>query len=76
MDDGNNSPYSEEAWQVHEDLGSRLSVAIHFGTFQLTDEGIKDPVERLGKVILEKGEGFGKFLAPTFGKNMDAGQMK
>ncbi|KUG21509.1 outer membrane protein roma [hydrocarbon metagenome] len=66
----------EEAWQVHEDLGSRLSVAIHFGTFQLTDEGINEPVERLGKVILEKGEGFGKFLVPTFGKNMDAGQMK
>lgn len=66
----------EEAWQVHKDLESRLSVAIHFGTFQLTDEGIEDPVKRLGEVILKKGQGLGKFMVPTFGKNMDGGQVK
>jgi len=65
----------EEAWRVHEELGSRLSVAIHFGTFQLTDEGIKEPVERLGKVVSQKGKAFGKFVVPTFGKNMDVRQM-
>jgi L-ascorbate metabolism protein UlaG (beta-lactamase superfamily) len=65
----------EQAWQVHDELGSRLSVAIHFGTFQLTDEGINEPVERLGKVIMQNGKASGKFVVPTFGKSMDTMQM-
>jgi L-ascorbate metabolism protein UlaG (beta-lactamase superfamily) len=34
----------EEAVRVHRDVGARLSVAMHWGTFQLTDEGRDDPV--------------------------------
>ena len=34
----------DEAVRAHLDLGSRLSVGMHFGTFRLTDEGIDDPV--------------------------------
>jgi L-ascorbate metabolism protein UlaG (beta-lactamase superfamily) len=64
----------EEAWRVHEELGSSLSVAIHFGTFQLTDEGIKEPLERLGKVVSQSGNALGKFVVPTFGKSMDTMQ--
>jgi L-ascorbate metabolism protein UlaG (beta-lactamase superfamily) len=64
----------EEAWRVHEELGARLSVAIHFGTFQLTDEGIKEPLERLGKVVSQSGNALGKFVVPTFGKSMDTMQ--
>ncbi len=37
----------EEAVQAHLDLKSKLSIACHFGTFQLTDEGIDDPVNDL-----------------------------
>jgi L-ascorbate metabolism protein UlaG (beta-lactamase superfamily) len=33
----------DEAVQAHVDLGSALSVGMHFGTFQLTTEGIDDP---------------------------------
>jgi L-ascorbate metabolism protein UlaG (beta-lactamase superfamily) len=60
-----------EAMQVHKDLDSRLSVAIHFGTFQLTDEGIDEPVERLGKVVSQNSGASGKFVVPTFGKSVD-----
>lgn len=37
----------EEAVRAHLDLGSPLSVAMHFGCFQLTDEAIDDPVRDL-----------------------------
>lgn len=37
-----------EAVQLHRDVGARQSMAMHWGTFQLTDEGRDDPVEALG----------------------------
>ena len=36
-----------EAVQARADLGTPVAVGIHFGTFQLTDEGIEDPVRDL-----------------------------
>jgi len=43
----------EEAVQVHLDIKSRRSVAIHWGTFILTDEPLDEPPERL-KSALDK----------------------
>ena len=37
----------EEAVRAHLDLEARLSVGTHYGCFQLTDEGIDDPVRDL-----------------------------
>ena len=37
----------EEAVRAHEILGARTSIAIHHGTFQLTDEGIDTPKQKL-----------------------------
>lgn len=37
----------EDAVQAHLDLGSRQSLASHYGTFQLTNESIQDPVDAL-----------------------------
>jgi L-ascorbate metabolism protein UlaG (beta-lactamase superfamily) len=37
----------EEAVRIHLDVGSRRSIGMHFGTFQLTDEGIDDPANAL-----------------------------
>jgi L-ascorbate metabolism protein UlaG (beta-lactamase superfamily) len=37
----------EEAVRAHLDLKSRLSIAAHFGTFPLTDEGIDEPLRAL-----------------------------
>jgi L-ascorbate metabolism protein UlaG (beta-lactamase superfamily) len=44
-----------DAMQAHFDLKTKMSVGMHFGTFQLTDEGIEDPVLELEKVKKEKG---------------------
>jgi L-ascorbate metabolism protein UlaG (beta-lactamase superfamily) len=37
----------EEAVQAHLDLKSKLSIAMHFGTFKLTDEGYHEPLQDL-----------------------------
>jgi L-ascorbate metabolism protein UlaG (beta-lactamase superfamily) len=37
----------QEAVRVHGDVGARRSIAMHWGTFQLTDEGRDDPVKAL-----------------------------
>ena len=37
----------EEAVRVHRDVGARRSIAMHWGTFQLTDEAREEPVRRL-----------------------------
>lgn len=37
----------EEGLQAHRDLRARRSIAMHFGTFQLTDEAIDEPGIRL-----------------------------
>jgi L-ascorbate metabolism protein UlaG (beta-lactamase superfamily) len=36
-----------EALRAHREVGARKSVAMHWGTFQLTDEGFRDPVHAL-----------------------------
>lgn len=44
-----------EAVQAHLDLGARQSIAMHFGTFQLTPEGIDEPVRELVRALRERG---------------------
>lgn len=36
-----------EAVQIHRDVGARTSLAMHWGTWQLTDEGREEPVAAL-----------------------------
>jgi L-ascorbate metabolism protein UlaG (beta-lactamase superfamily) len=37
----------EEAVKAHETLAAKTSIAIHHGTFQLADEGLDTPKQRL-----------------------------
>lgn len=39
----------EDAVKAHMDLNSKKSIGIHFGTFQLTNEKIDDPIRDLAK---------------------------
>jgi len=43
-----------EAVLAHGDLKAKQSIAIHFGTFQLTDEGIDEPVIDLYQAMAQK----------------------
>lgn len=58
----------EEAFKAHQALGASTSMAMHFGTFALGDDGQTEPVDELGKAfgrtpgsnafwVLEQGEG-------------------
>lgn len=52
----------EEAVKAHLDLGADRSVAMHFGTFQLTDEGIDEPVNDLREALTKLQVSESKFL--------------
>ena len=58
-----------EAMRVHRDVGSRLSVAMHWGTFQLTDEAREDPVRALREA---GGEADGNFRVLGIGESITA----
>lgn len=59
-----------DAVQAHLDLHSKQSVGIHFGTFQLTDEGIDDPIHDL-KTALEQAQVDPlSFIAPQLGQTI------
>jgi L-ascorbate metabolism protein UlaG (beta-lactamase superfamily) len=60
----------EEAVQAHLDLAAARSVGMHFGTFQLTMEGIDDPVVALGRALEARGVSTGTFHAPEFGESV------
>lgn len=62
-----------EAVQAHQDLESRQSVAMHFGTFQLTDEGIDEPVQALQQSLAERGLDAERFRVLGFGETMRVG---
>jgi len=60
----------EEAVQIHLDLGARQSVAMHWGTFQLTDESREAPVEALAAALAEKGISKEAFRALSPGESL------
>lgn len=59
----------EEAVKAHLDLNSRFSIGTHFGTFQLTDEGIDDPKTALAKALDERKISRSDFIAPSPGES-------
>lgn len=65
-----------EAAQAHLDLHSRFSVGIHFGTFQLTDEGINRPLEDLQAGLEQAGLDPTRFRAPRNGTTFFYSQAK
>ncbi|MDP6179044.1 MAG: MBL fold metallo-hydrolase, partial [Desulfatiglandales bacterium] len=60
----------EEALQVHFDVRSKKSLAIHWGTFILTDEPLDEPPKRLKKVIKEKRLSNDGFLVLRHGETI------
>jgi L-ascorbate metabolism protein UlaG (beta-lactamase superfamily) len=60
----------EEAVQAHLDLDARKSVAMHFGTFQLTTEGIDEPGRALAEACRERGLSPAAFRVPQLGESI------
>ncbi len=61
---------ASEAVQAHLDLGARQSVAMHFGTFQLTPEGIDQPVRDLRVALLDRGVPAEQFRTIEVGESL------
>ena len=57
-----------EAVQAHADLNARLSIGMHFGTFQLTDEAIDAPLQALDSARHAAGLGTDMFTTLGFGE--------
>ena len=60
----------DEAVQAHLTLGSPASVAMHFGTFRLTNEGIDDPARALAESLRTRGVSPESFVVPSFGQTL------
>jgi L-ascorbate metabolism protein UlaG (beta-lactamase superfamily) len=58
-----------EAVQAHRDLEAHLSIGMHFGTFQLTAEGIDDPVTALHDARRAHGIAETAFVTLDFGES-------
>jgi L-ascorbate metabolism protein UlaG (beta-lactamase superfamily) len=63
-----------EAVQAHLDLAAHQSIAMHFGTFQLTPEGIDEPVRELAKALRERGVAAERFRVVKVGESLRLGE--
>ena len=60
----------EEAVRARADLRVRTAVAMHFGTFKLTQEGIDEPPRALAGARAAAGLGERDFVVPRFGETL------
>lgn len=59
-------PY--EAIQAHKDLRAKVSLGVHYGTFQLTAEEVDAPIQELKKAMNQNGLDEKEFITPLFGE--------
>jgi L-ascorbate metabolism protein UlaG (beta-lactamase superfamily) len=59
-----------EAVQAHVDLQASESIAMHFGTFQLTTEGIDEPLQALAQALRARNIPSSQFRALEFGESL------
>ncbi|MGH8460687.1 MAG: MBL fold metallo-hydrolase [Stenotrophobium sp.] len=58
----------DESVKIHQDIGSRQSVAMHWGTFRLTLEAMDDPPKRLAAALAREGIAQEKFWVLKHGE--------
>ena len=58
----------EETVTIHRDIGARQSVAMHWGTFVLTDEPMDEPPRRLRTALEREGLGESEFRVMQHGE--------
>ena len=59
-----------EAVQAHLDLEAAQSIGMHFGTFQLTTEGIDEPVRALDEACRAGNVAPSRFRTLDFGESI------
>jgi L-ascorbate metabolism protein UlaG (beta-lactamase superfamily) len=61
----------EEAVRIHNDIGSRKSLAIHWGTFPLTDEPLDQPLAELAAALERHRLGHADFVTLRHGATLN-----
>lgn len=56
-----------ESVLIHQDVGSKQSIAMHFGTFPLADDGPQRPINELKENLAAHGIDENQFIAPEEG---------
>jgi len=62
-----------DAVQAFHDLGAAWALGMHYGTFQLTDEGIDEPLQLLELAKEKEGLSANRFVVKGFGEAWDVG---
>jgi L-ascorbate metabolism protein UlaG (beta-lactamase superfamily) len=60
-----------QAVQAAQDLGSELTVPMHYGTFDLGDDGQQEPVEQLKRALEAAGPAAPRFWVLGFGEGRE-----
>lgn len=58
----------EEALRAHQDLQANLGIAMHFGTFQLSNEAINQPNDELKAALAKEGLSESRFITMREGE--------
>ena len=66
----------DEAVQAHLELGAPESIGMHFGTFQLTTEGIDEPLRALEAACRARGVAASRFRTLGFGDSARVGRFE
>lgn len=61
----------DEALRAHAIVGARLSLATHFGTFRLADDGETEAAERIAAFDSARPAGETRFVVPSFGEAIE-----
>ena len=61
----------EDAVRIMQDIGARHALGIHWGTFQLTDEGREAPVAELQQALSRHELPFDMFKAAVAGERYE-----
>ena len=56
--------------QIHKDIKSKRSIGMHWGTFILTDEPMREPVEKLKQLTKQKNMPPEEFAIMEHGKTI------
>lgn len=57
-----------EAVKIHQHIRPQISIATHFGTFQLADDGLDDPANDLAAALSQAGVASETFVVPIEGQ--------
>ena len=60
----------DEALRIHRDLAARRSLAIHWGTFELTDEALDEPPRALAAARRQNGVADDDFEVTAIGQTL------